>query len=131
MISDARLRRYAAPALQMAPMIDVVFLLLVFFLIVTRPVDILSHLDVSRPRIEGGDRPLSTLRIEVLPAGHVLNGKPVSLGEMDRVLERLSGYSKHITVVITCAPDSPHDGLVQALNLCSKNGLKDLSLVSR
>jgi biopolymer transport protein ExbD len=112
-------------------MIDVVFLLLVFFLVVTQPLDVLLHLDVSRPRVEGGETPLTVLRIEVLADGYMVNEKAMALSEMDQVLGKLSGYSTSMSVVVSCAPDSQHDGLVQALNLCAKNGLRNLSLVNR
>ena len=38
-----------AAALEMTPMIDVVFQLLIFFIVTLKPEDICSHLDVSRP----------------------------------------------------------------------------------
>lgn len=131
MKANGRGGRFVEPKLQMAPMIDVVFLLLVFFLVVTQPLDVLSQLNVSRPQITDGEKPLNVLRIDVLPGGYLLRGKPLQLSEMDRVLGKLSGYSKSMSVIVSCAPDSPHDSLVQALNLCAKNGLRDLSLVSR
>jgi biopolymer transport protein ExbD len=97
-----RKRRWrSVPKLEMAAMIDVVFLLLVFFLVTVNPVDTLSHLDASRPRFEG-EPDLSTLRIGVWQPG----------------------------IVITCSGDSPHEGLVQALDLCAKNGLRKLSVAS-
>ena len=38
-----------AAKLEMTPMIDVVFQLLIFFIVTLKQEDILSHLDVSRP----------------------------------------------------------------------------------
>jgi biopolymer transport protein ExbD len=52
------------------------------------------------------------------------------LAELDRQMERMSGFSKTAMVVIKCTADSPHAFLVQALDICNKHGMANLSIFS-
>jgi len=120
-----------APKLDMTPMIDVVFQLLIFFVVVLKQDDILSTLSVARPGTPPPeDRPptLPTTTIVVGTQGFVLNGRVMSLGELDTQLKRVSTFSKTGGIVVKCTKDSPHGLLVQALDLCNKHGLTGVSL---
>lgn len=119
--------------LEMTPMIDVVFQLLIFFVVTLKQEDILSHLDVTRPAAESiqekqPDQDL--LQITVWKSGYVLNGANVGIRELDRQLTKISTFSRSVSVVIKCTGDSPHLYLVQLLDVCSKAGLKNLNLFS-
>ncbi|MFC1451806.1 ExbD/TolR family protein [Verrucomicrobiota bacterium] len=118
------------PKLAMSAMIDVVFLLLIFFVFMVKPTDILAHLDVARPRAGGGED-ISMLHIDVLAGGFAVNGRPASPDYIDKILTRISGVSPTQSVIITCTSDSSHSGLVRVLDLCAKSGLENLSLCSR
>ena len=49
-MARARKRPEGAQAeLEMTPMIDVVFQLLIYFIVTTKPVDVITNLDVFRP----------------------------------------------------------------------------------
>ena len=65
-----------AAKLEMTPMIDVVFQLLIFFIVTLKQEDILSHLDVSRPAPDPDTTPEEViddlLTIEVGRTGWVL-----------------------------------------------------------
>jgi biopolymer transport protein ExbD len=113
----------------MAPMIDVVFLLLIFFLVTIKVTDILSQLDVMRPCPGGGDIPL--VHIDVWSNGYTMNKRPVGLREMDSLLGQLVKRGYRRGVVVTCAADSEHSRLISVLDLCEKAGLRDIALMSR
>jgi biopolymer transport protein ExbD len=122
-----------APKLEMTPMIDVVFQLLIFFLVTLKQEDILSKLEVSRPAPETRpppEVPPDLLTITVYKDGYVLQGRRVSLDHLDRQLTRLAQYSKKLSVVIKCTGDSPHRHLVKLLDVCAKADLKNLSVFS-
>ena len=119
------------PKLAMSAMIDVVFLLLIFFVFMVKPTDILAHLDVSRPGTTEDQGESGLLRIDVLARGFTVNGRPTSLDYMDRILTKISGVAPGQSVIITCTSDSSHSGLVNVLDLCSKSGMENLSLCSR
>jgi len=120
------------PKLDMTPMIDCVFQLLIFFIISLKPEDVIAHLDVNRPQ---GDAKAQTEKIDILQVGiyangYTLNDRMVSYATLENMLMRLSSISKTQTVVIKCALESPHRMLVEVLDLCSKLGLKNLSVMS-
>lgn len=122
-----------SPKLDMTPMIDVVFQLLIFFVVTLKQEDILSKLSAARPapsdvKDKSQDEPL--INIIVAPQGFVLNGRPLRLRELDDSIQRLSGYSKTASVIIKCTMDSPHAFLVQALDVCNKHGMTNLSIFS-
>ena len=122
-----------AAKLEMTPMIDVVFQLLIFFIVTLKQEDILAHLDVSRP--QQSDEQPSEIKPELLTImvhrdGYIMNGRRISRGVLDKRLTRISTYSKGISVVIKCMPDSPHAKLIALLDICAKTGLENLSVFS-
>jgi len=132
-MKKSKLRKGEAAKLEMTPMIDVVFQLLIFFIVTLKQEDILSHLDVWRPAPDSRpppETPEDLLTITVYNDGYVLKGRRVSLQELDRQLTRLAGFSKGISVIIKCTADSPHSYLVRVLDVCAKCDLKNLSVFS-
>lgn len=116
-------------------MIDVVFQLLIFFIVTLKQEDILSHLDISRPAPERTDRPPETqvdelLTIEVYRDGYIMQGRRMPLTALDRRLTKLAEYSKSVSVIIKCTADSPHENLIKLLDVCAKAGLHNLSVFS-
>ena len=126
-------RRGEAAKLEMTPMIDVVFQLLIFFVVTLKQEDILSHLDVSRPAPDAKAPETEVqdlLTITVLRQGYLLKDRPRTLPQIERDLARLASYSKRMSVIIQCAPDSLHEQLVDVLNVCARVGLRNLSVFS-
>ncbi|MDD4101467.1 MAG: biopolymer transporter ExbD [Kiritimatiellae bacterium] len=123
-----------APKLDMTPMIDVVFQLLIFFVITLKQEDILSKLSAARPAPSTDERikenPPELINVLIAPQGFVFNGRTMRLPELDRSIERLSGYSTSAMVVIKCTADSPHAFLIQVLDVCNKYGMTNLSIFS-
>ena len=121
------------PKLDMTPMIDVVFQLLIFFVVTIRQEDILSQLSAARPAPDSKAKPdkqPDLLNIIVAPQGFIFNGRPVTKNDLDRRIERYSKVSKTAMVLVKCTADSPHGLLVQALDICSKHGMENLSIFS-
>jgi biopolymer transport protein ExbD len=118
----------------MTPMIDVVFQLLIYFLVTFSTPDVLAHLDVSRPAPDPSqtEKPTSPnmIRINLSAEGVSLNGRMMTHQELGSVLKRLAGISTSQTVLITCAGESEHADLVGILDLCAECGLNQLSVVS-
>lgn len=126
-------RKGDAAKLEMTPMIDVVFQLLIFFIVTLKQEDILSHLDISRPAPDPTatkEEQLDLLKIQVYNGGYIMRKRPISFRELDRQLSRFARYSKNMSVIIECTKDSQHSYLVQLLDLCAKAGLTNLSVFS-
>lgn len=120
--------------LEMTPMIDVVFQLLIYFIVTIKPVDVITNLDVFRPAPNPNQppdtKPPNLLRLGVYQDGYTLNDNPVSLDAMDSALARIARIDAGQTIMITVSAFSDHGALVRALDLCAKNGLRSLSVVS-
>ncbi|NCC51740.1 MAG: biopolymer transporter ExbD [Spartobacteria bacterium] len=118
----------------MTPMIDVVFQLLVYFIVTMKPMDVVAHLDVFRPSPEASqekpDTPPKMIRISIYADGYTINDKPVTPEDLDRLIMKLSSFDKNQTILIMCTALSPHEKLVKVLDLCAKSGLKNLSVIS-
>ena len=119
---------------EMTPMIDVVFQLLIFFVVTLKQEDILAKLMASRPAPDPNAKPdqqPDLIDITVHKHGFIFKGKPVSLEGLDRTIERYSRGSKNANVIIRCTSDSKQRYLVQAMDICSKYKMKNLSIFSR
>lgn len=120
--------------LEMTPMIDVVFQLLIYFIVTIKPVDVVTNLDVFRPAPDKNAPkdapPPQLLRLGIYQDGYTLNDNPVSLERLDERLAKMASIDASQTIMITVSANSEHGRLVKALDLCAKNGLKSLSVVS-
>lgn len=132
-------RKGEAAKLEMTPMIDVVFQLLIFFIVTLKPEDILSKLEVSRPAPDPNQKKeeeIDLLTVVVYNQNRLggkgisLKGRQITYEELDRQLSKLAGFSKTISVIIKCTGDSPHSNLVKVLDICAKNELKNLAVFS-
>jgi biopolymer transport protein ExbD len=119
------------PKLDMTPMIDVVFQLLIFFVVTLKQEDIFSKLVADRPTVPKDTiDPVPLQDIVVSAQGFTFGGRMMRLEELDKVLQQRSKYSKNAMLVIKCTKDSPHAFLVQALDACNKHELGNLSILS-
>lgn len=128
------------PKLEMTPMIDVVFQLLIFFIVTLKQEDILAHLDVSRPAPDPDakkeEQVEDLLQITVYNEralggqGVAVQSRQVSFKTLESHLNRLASYSRNLSIVIKCTGDSYHANLVKVLDLCAKVGLKNISVFS-
>ena len=120
--------------LSMTPMIDVVFQLLIYFLVTFSTADVLAHLDISRPSPEATQTkpkpPADMIRVAVMPKGYAINGRGVTGEELASMLKRLAGISIRQTVLVTCDDKSLHGRLIQVLDMCVENGLTQISVMS-
>ena len=119
---------------EMTPMIDVVFQLLIYFIVTIKPVDVAAHLDVFRPSASrpppDATQPPKMIRIEIFPGTITMNERAVDIETLGQILGKLGRLSSTQTVMIMCAAESKHDQLIQVLDRCASAGLVNLSVVS-
>lgn len=124
------------------PMIDVVFLLLIYFMFLPlqQEADIGIKLPSQTPPSDNIELPSEHI-VEIFPNGLILlNGAPMDSSddrEMDRLsttLTRLRMSSDRLgtdTVVkIQADPDSPHKRSIDVLNACSKAEISKVSFAA-
>ena len=118
----------------MTPMIDVVFQLLIYFLVTFSTADVLAHLDISRPSPDAAQNqpppPADMIRVAVMPNGYAINGREMSVAELESMLKRLANISTKQTVLVTCDDQSLHGRLIQVLDLCAENRFTQISVMS-
>ena len=124
------------PQLDMTPMIDVVFELIIFFVVTIQQEDVFSKLNANRPAPSSGKSESesdTTVTIEI-GRGHDANGvlvynkREVRRSELDQNLREVARTSKKTPIIIKCAEDSPHKALVDALDICYRNQLFSVSI---
>ena len=116
-----------AVKLPMTPMIDVVFLLLIFFLVVFNPDKVQSGLDTSSA--SGGGQPFpAAVGIGITAQGYTLQGLPASLQRIDSRLAHLDTFNVQIPIHVRCTYDSTHSQLVKLLDTCVKNNMHTISI---
>ena len=124
------------PALDMTPMIDVVFELIIFFVVTIKSEDLFSRLNANRPA--PSSRPSSnesdtTVTIEIGKGRNadgvlVYNKREVKRAELDTNLREVSRTSKKTPIIVKCTEDSPHKALVDVLDICYRNELFSVSI---
>ena len=120
--------------MQMGPMIDMVFLLLVFFMVSAKPVKKESDINIGLPGTVAQEEALEIpdeQRIQIQPNGQVvLNDQPMdspASAEMPALLSTLKRFkesadSNKTEALITIDADDAanHERIVQVLNACAQ-----------
>lgn len=118
----------------MTPMIDVVFQLLIYFIVTIKPIDVITNLDVFRPAPDPNapkdEKPPQLVRLGVYQDGYSINDTPIGIDALEKALGRLAAIDAGQTIMITVSAVAEHGKLINALDLCAKNGLRSLSVVS-
>ena len=125
------------PQLDMTPMIDVVFELIIFFVVTIKQEDLFTRLNANRPapanNSSSSNESDTTVTIEI-GRGHDANGmivynrREVRRSELDQNLKEVARTSKKTPIIIKCTEDSPHKALVDALDICYRNQLFSVSI---
>ena len=124
------------PALDMTPMIDVVFELIIFFVVTIKSEDLFSRLNANRPAPSSGSSSSesdTTVTIEIGKGRNadgvlVYNKREVKRAELDTNLREVSRTSKKTPIIVKCTEDSPHKALVDVLDICYRNELFSVSI---
>ena len=124
------------PQLDMTPMIDVVFELIIFFVVTIKQEDLFTRLNANRPAPSSGKAESesdNTVTIQIgkgNDANGVLayNSRPVKLNELDQNLREVARTSKKTPIIVRAAENSPHKALVDVLDVCYRNELFSVSI---
>ncbi|MCX8065429.1 MAG: biopolymer transporter ExbD [Candidatus Hydrogenedentes bacterium] len=120
--------------IQMAPLIDIVFLTLVFFMATTVYGVLESEVDITLPKAETS-KTMSRSQGEIIinlkrDGSIVVNNRPVSLQELQDVLVRVSQYFPGSAVIIRGDKDAMLGNAIQVLDCCRKAGIQNISFAT-
>ena len=125
-------QRKEALAVNLTPLIDVVFLLLIFFMVSTSFTD-LSELVVNLPEADGEQRKAENKALElVITASEemFLKGVPFPADEKNLrlILVEKAGSRRDIPISIIADADTRHAMVVMSMDAVSQLGFKQLSI---
>lgn len=120
--------------IRMTPLIDVVFLLLVFFLVATTfyeaEKDITIRLAEATEGEERGRTP-DLLVINIGEAGVVVVNQRVCDGtELEKLLSESVHRNPGLATIIRCDRRTRHADFVKVLNLCERTGVRQVSVAT-
>ena len=121
-------------ALNLAPMIDVVFLLLIFFMVATTFVDREKELSVELPQADSGEsatRELDEIVINLARDGRVFLGqREIPTEELLDSLARTARRDPETPVTIRGDREVYHQHVVAVMDTCRQAGLTNLGVMT-
>ena len=123
------------PTLNLTPMIDIVFLLIIFFMVGTKFTEIEQELEVSIPEVAGGATVVTETQqcvIAVFHDGRVSVDEDVmEIHELEQNLnQRLSGGAE-LHVIIRGDAEGAFQNVANVLSACRRAGVNDLGISVR
>lgn len=133
------------PELDISPLIDVAFLLLIYFLVTTTLQKSEADLSLTLPGVEKQDSrevKIDQMMVKIDASGIIMVNEEVSDSEpenrdLPNLTERLSRYSAAASVantetqvIIDCDPEAVGQRFIDVLNVCAKADIKNVSLAN-
>ena len=115
----------------MTPMIDVVFLLIIFFMVSTVFVDFSRKMDINLPTSKSSaiDESTKTLEVEMSKDKQIfLAGKPLTLLGLETTLAKMEFKDKKPSAIIRADKSLPYGDVIQVMGLLQKKGIPDISV---
>ena len=121
-------RRKSIEVIDMIPMIDMVFLLLIFFAL-TSTFEIQRVMEMNLPKAASGDQlqKIQTLTLTINSDERILlENKPVELQAIESLLSQSVLESAGVTLVIKGDAQVPHGKVVQLMDIANAAGVKKI-----
>jgi biopolymer transport protein ExbD len=123
------------PALNLTSMIDVLFLLIIFFMVATKFDEMERNIEVAVPEVkQAGEStpPAQSFVVTVLADGQVeLDGSPMPLEQLTSKLAAARTPLTEPTVVIRGDAKCPFQHVASVLSACQQAGISDLGITVR
>ena len=118
-------------AMEMTPLIDVVFLLIIFFMVSTVFVDFSRHMDINLPMSKSSviNEESKTIEIEMSKDNQIfLAGKKTNILGLEQSLNKLDIKTKKQTAIIRADKVLPYGEVIEVMGLLQKVGIPDISV---
>lgn len=121
---NLRGRNKIDPTFNMSSMTDIVFLLLIFFMLTSTLVTV-SAIDVLLPKAGGKTENNTSVAVTITKTSEFyINKKKVSSSTLERQLLTEVGLDKKKTIVIRGDKDVPYKNVMKVIDIANKNKLK-------
>jgi biopolymer transport protein ExbD len=131
------LRRHARlhhPGIQLAPLVDVLLLLLIFFLLTWNAARTENELDVKVPKASAAKEksaPIGDVVVNVKADGNVVvNRRTLSGPELTELLKSLIQLNSEQAVVIRGDEAGAYKNIVDVLNICTEAGITNVAFAT-
>ena len=121
------------PRLGLAPLIDIVFLLLIFFM-VTSHFDVASGLHIQLPEVAQRlfNQKDNQLRLIIDKSGGMfLEGKRLDLKTLEKKLEKAVNEKDLVHLVLQADKDVRHGAVVQAMDVAKSVGINSIIIAAQ
>lgn len=122
------------PGIQLAPLVDVLLLLLIFFLMTWNAARNENELDVKVPKASAAKEkmaPIGDVIVNVKADGNVVvNRRTLSASELTELLKGLVQLSSDQAVVIRGDEAGAYKNIVNVLNICSEAGVTNVAFAT-
>ena len=126
-------RKRKKPRIDVVPLIDVLMVLIIFFLVTMQFRD-LRALNVKLPKIDtaGSNLISNELIVSISKEGEFyVNAKEVSIKKLTQLLKATATVPKKPVILVVADEEVPLKHVTKVVDLCRKNGLEDFRLQSR
>ena len=116
--------------LELTPLVDVVFLLLIFFMVSTAFVDFPRQMDISLPASKSAqpEKEPSKIEVEMNSAKQIfLNGKETTIAELEISLKDIQGKEK-AQALIRADKNLPYGDVVRVMGILQAESILDISV---
>jgi biopolymer transport protein ExbD len=122
------------PGIQLAPLVDVLLLLLIFFLLTWNAARNENELDVKIPKASAAKErsaPIGDVIVNVKADGNVVvNRRTLTSQELSDLLKGLVQLSAEQAVVIRGDEAGAYKNIVNVLNICSEAGVTNVAFAT-
>jgi len=112
-------------------LIDVIFLLLIFFMVTTTLIDPSKTLDLKLPEAKAASPENKSIPVTIelgASGAMMLNGKPVKLQMLESRLTALAKESKKKTAIVRADRRLDYGQVVKVLGICRASGFYDIGI---
>ena len=119
--------------IEIIPMIDIIFFLLVFFMVSTLSMTINRGLPVNLPKAASSQQDLrESFNVTVTPDGSLfLNKEPISLAELSQRVKAGLEKEPELMVIITADDEARHGAIVAVMDEVRLAGVSRLAIAVR
>lgn len=122
------------PTIQMAPLIDIVFLLLIFFMSASIFSQLESEINITVPTAKKSQdirRSPGEIIINIRKDGSiVINQRELSYPDLERMLKRVSQLYKGQPVIIRADKNTYHKEVIRVLDICAGADIWNVSFAT-
>jgi biopolymer transport protein ExbD len=122
------------PGIQLAPLVDVLLLLLIFFLLTWNAARNENELDVKVPKASSAREktsPIGDVVVNVKADGNVVvNRRTLSAAELSELLKGLVQLNAEQAVVIRGDEAGAYRNVIGVLNICSEAGITNVAFAT-